>query len=54
MDKKELKKRVFDKLDEFFYQLKREINGYDYEELEQMDRDLDKGIDKWTITKQPI
>ncbi len=49
MDEQELKKRVFDKLLEFFIGLVREINGYDYEELEQMNKDLDKGIEKWKI-----
>ncbi len=44
MDEKALKKRVLDKLLEMFTGLVWEINGMDYEELEQMDKDLDKGI----------
>ncbi len=47
MDEQELKRRVFDKLVEFHTQIVREINKMDYEGLEQMDKDLDKGIDKW-------
>jgi hypothetical protein len=60
MDKKELKKLVFDKLLEVFAQQQneliekfmkfvREIDEMDCEGLEQMNKDLDKGIDKWKI-----
>ena len=40
MDEKALKKRVLDKLVEFHTSLVWEINKMDYEELEQMDKDL--------------
>ncbi len=58
MTKQELKRRVFDKLLEIFSQqlnelvekhteFVRDINAMDYEGLEQMNKDLDKGIEKW-------
>lgn len=45
LKEKELKRRVMDKLVEFFTELVWEINRYDYEELEQMDKDLDIAIE---------
>ncbi len=49
MDEQELKRRVMDKLVEFFTGLVWEINAMNREELEQMNEDLLRALHEKTI-----